>query len=73
MDKIIVDKILNDPKLLSHLMEQSYWIKNLNRDSNSFRAFKNTMKSLYKERTSDKISSAIDSVEMISSIIDTLN
>ena len=73
MDKIIADKILNDPKLLSHLMEQSYWIKNLNRDPNSFRDFKNTMKSLYKERTSDKISSAIDSVEMISSIIDTLN
>ena len=35
-------------------------------------AFSRKMKEVYKERTTDKISSAIDGVEMISSIIDTI-
>ena len=70
MHKNISKQILENPKLLSHLMEQSYWIKELNRNPNSFKTFNNQMKVIYKERTSDKINNAIDSIEMISSLID---
>ena len=70
MHKNISKQILENPKLLSHLMEQSYWIKELNRNPNSFKTFNNQMKVIYKERTSDKINNAIDGIEMISSLID---
>lgn len=72
MNKDISYKIINNPKLLDHLMEHSYWIKHLNRSPNSLNAFSNQMKTIYKERPTDKIASAIDSVELISSLIDTL-
>lgn len=65
-------KIINNQKLLNHFMEHSYWIKHLNRDYNNFNTFHNQMKIIYKERPTDKISSAIDTVEMISSLVDTL-
>ena len=72
MNKIISYEIINNEKLLNHFMEQSYWYKNLNRNPNSFKDFKRHMKTVYKERPTDKISNVIDSVEVISSIIDTL-
>jgi hypothetical protein len=53
-------------------MENSYYIKDLNRNPNFFKTFESKMKEVYKERTSDKISKAIDTVDMISSIIDTI-
>ena len=56
----------------SHFMENSYYIKDLNRNPNFFKTFESKMKEVYKERTSDKISKAIDTVDMISSIIDTI-
>lgn len=70
MHKNVNDQLLQNPKLLSHFMEHSYWIKELNRNPNSIREFQKQMKIIYKERTTDKINDAIDSVEMIASIID---
>lgn len=72
MQKEISYEILNNPRLLHHLMENSYYIKYLNRDPGMFKQFKIDMKALYKERTSDKINNAIDSIDMISSVIDTI-
>lgn len=70
MQKIISYQILENPKLLSHFMEQSYWIKELNRDPNSLKFFSKQMKIIYKERATDKINNAFDGIEMISSIIE---
>ncbi len=70
MDRLIVEKLLNDSKLFDHFLHHSYWVKQLNRDSRSFDLFKSTMKSLYKERMTDKINNAIDGIELISSLID---
>lgn len=72
MNKIIIQKFLDNPKLLNHLMENSYYIKNLNRNPNFFKEFQNQMKVLYKERTTDKVNMAIDGIEMLSSVIDTV-
>ena len=72
MHKKVSGPILENKRLIHHLMEQSYWIKELNRNPNALKEFDRQMKIIYKERTSDKINSAIDSVEMISSLIDTL-
>lgn len=71
MNKNISLKILENPKLLSHLMEQSYWVKYLNRNNN-YELFKKEMKVLYKERISDKVNEVVDGVDMISSIIDSV-
>lgn len=72
MNKNSSYKIINNPKLLDHLMEHSYWIKHLNRNEINFNTFQNQMKIIYKERATDKISNAIDTVELISTLIDTL-
>ena len=70
MQRKIAYELLENPKLLSHFMEQSYWIKELNRNPKSFSNFQKQMKILYKERASDKLNNALDGIEMISSIID---
>ncbi len=72
MNKYVLLKLKENEKLFSHFMENSYYIKVLNRDPNALKNFESDMKTLYKERTTDKISHAIDTVEMISSIIDTI-
>lgn len=72
MNKYVLLKLKENEKLFSHFMENSYYIKVLNRDPNALKNFESDMKVLYKERTTDKISRAVDTVEMISSIIDTI-
>lgn len=73
MNKLVFNSIIENEKLFSHFKEQSYWIKELNRNPNAFKVFKDQMKVIYRERASDKINDAIDSIDMVSSIIDTLN
>lgn len=72
MNKYVLLKLKENEKLFSHFMENSYYIKVLNRDPNALKNFESDMKTLYKERATDKISRAVDTVEMISSIIDTI-
>lgn len=72
MNKYVLLKLKENEKLFSHFMENSYYIKVLNRDPNALKNFESDMKVLYKERATDKISHVVDTVEMISSIIDTI-
>ena len=72
MNKSVLVTLKENEKLFSHFMENSYYIKDLNRNPNFFKTFESKMKEVYKERTTDKISKAIDTVEMLSSIIDTI-
>lgn len=65
-------KIRENPKYEEYLKKNSYYIKYLNRGNISYKAFENDMKVKYKERTSDKVSSFIDNIDLVSSIIDTL-
>ena len=73
MNKLTFSKFLENEKLLNQLKDHSYWIKELNRNPESINIFKKQMKILYKERPSDKINSALDNIDLISSIVDTIN
>ena len=72
MNLILQKKLLDNPKMYQYLKENAYWIKLLNRDSNNYKVFEEKMKELYKERTTDKISSVVDNIELISGIFNSL-
>ena len=65
IQKLLVD----NPKMYEHLKENSYYIKYLNRDSLYYKEFVERMKELYHERTTDKISDAIDNMDIISNVL----
>lgn len=72
MNLVLQKKLLDNPKMYQYLKENSYFIKILNRDPNSYKVFEEKMKELYKERATDKISSAIDNIELVSGILSSL-
>lgn len=72
MRKDLIKYFLDNPKDLSHLEENSYMYKYLNRNPLFLKEYLNIMKEKYHERVSDKIYSTIDAVEMVSNVIDTL-
>ena len=63
-------RINNDINLKKFLRENSYWYKELNRNDNSFKYFVDDMKVKYKLRTIDKIDNFVDSVDLITKILD---
>lgn len=71
MQRNVTEYLLNNQKLLNHFFDHSYWIKELNRNPKALKDFQKQMKVIYKERTTDKINNVIDSVDMISSVIET--
>lgn len=71
MDINLINQIKKD-KYYEYLKENSYLIKELQRDQSKYKEFKEIIKEKYHLRISDKISTAIDDIETISSIIDTL-
>ena len=73
MNSVVFSKILENERLLNHLKEHSYWLKELNRNPSSITLFEKQMKVIYKERPSDRINGVIDNIDIISSLIDTLN
>lgn len=65
-------ELKKDKKMWELLKVNSYWIKDLNRDSTSVKKFKDDMKVKYKLRTTDKISDAIDNIDIISNVLSAL-
>ena len=59
-------------KEYEYLKENSYFFKELNRGSKNYENFVNEMKVKYKERATDKLEQAMDSIDMVSSILDVL-
>ena len=72
MEPVIYEKIKNNPKIYEILKHNSYYIKQLNRDPNYYKTFIKEVKEKYKLRTTDKINEAIDNIDLISSILETL-
>ncbi len=73
MKKQIIDKLKQNKKYLNYLRENSEWYKYLNRNPNNYDLFIKKMKEKYKQRTIDKVDSFIDSVDLITKIIDMSN
>ncbi len=71
MEKAILDNIMKD-KYYDYLKENSFFIKDLNRNPNSYKNFKEFLKDKYHLRVTDKVSSVIDDIELVSSVISTL-
>lgn len=65
-------RIDNDINLKKFLRENSYWYKQLNRDSNNFSSFVSDMRVKYKLTTEDRINKMVDSMGMIQSLLDVL-
>ena len=72
MQRSLIDKFKNDPKMYGLLKQNSYWIKDLTRNPEKYKDFVTDMKEKYHLRVTDKISNAIDSIDLISTVIDTL-
>lgn len=72
MEYFLQQKYMEDKKFKKYLDENSNYIKNLNRNPETYKDFIKEMKVLYKERTTDKINDAINTIDIVSSILETL-
>lgn len=62
-------RLKQEKNMLQYLKENSFWIKDLNRNSDNYSRFLEAMKEKYRLRTTDKISDAIDNIDLISSFL----
>ena len=69
----VLNKLKEDEKFLKFLRENSNWYKELNRDPLNVDIFIKKMKEKYKLRTIDRIDSVVDSVDLITKIINEKN
>lgn len=65
-------KLKNDPNALRYLHENSFWYKRLNRNPELYDTFIEEMKSRYGLRTSDRISKALDAINMLQNVMSSL-
>ena len=73
MNYEVKEKLNKDKKYLYFLRENSYWYKKLNRDKNEYDNFVKEMKIKYKLRAIDKVDNIIDTVDLVTKIIDAGN
>ena len=72
MEYYLQNKLQEDKKFKRYLDENTGYIKYLNRNPEYYKDFIKQMKEIYKERPSDKLNDAINTIDIISSIIETL-
>lgn len=65
-------RLKNNPRYLEYIRNHSYWYKILNRDPSMFGAFEEKVREDYKLRTSDKISKALSTIELVQNIVSSL-
>lgn len=64
--------IKNNPYFGRYIRENSHWYKILNRNPNMIKAFEEEVKTNYKLRPSDRITKALETIEMFQSVMATL-
>ena len=72
MEYFLQAKLNEDKKFKKYLSENSNYIKYLNRNPHYYKVFMNQMKELYKERPTDKLNDAVNTINIVSSFIDTI-
>lgn len=65
----VLNRLKQDKKYLTFLRENSDWYKKLNRDSDNIDLFISKMKEKYHLRTIDKVDNIVDSVDLITKIL----
>lgn len=73
MYKEVKEKLDKDPRFKKYLRENSNWYKELNRNSSSYDTFVKEMKKKYKLRTIDKVDNFVDTVDLVTKIINLSN
>lgn len=68
MKKNVFDQI-NKDKFYDYLKENSFYIKDLNRNPMFYNAFKEQIKTKYHLRMTDKVENVINDIEMVSEIM----
>lgn len=72
MQKSLQIKFKENTKMHEYLRLNSNWYKDLNRSTSNYKNFENTIKEMYKLRTTDKINDAIENIDLISSVLNVL-
>ena len=65
-------KINNNSQLRNYLRENAHWYKTLNRNPERFNDFMTEMQEKYKLRPTDKVSSVIEKIELIQTVLNIL-
>ena len=65
-------ELKKDKKMWDLLKYNSYWIKNLNRNPDNIKLYKENMKVKYKLRMTDKINDFVDNMDIISNVLQVL-
>lgn len=73
MYKEVKEKLDKDPRFKKYLRENSNWYKELNRNPSSYDNFVKEMKKKYKLRTIDKVDNFVDTVDLVTKIINLSN
>lgn len=73
MYKEVKEKLDKDPRFKKYLRENSNWYKELNRNPSSYDTFVKEMKKKYKLRTIDKVDNFVDTVDLVTKIINLSN
>lgn len=72
MEKFLQMSFRENSKMFELLKQNSYYFKGLNRGVVDYKKFVSDMKVKYKERTSDKLESIMDNMELVSSVLNVL-
>ena len=72
MQLITLYALKNDTDMHRYLRENSDWYKYLNRSARNYPSFVKAMKKQYKLNPTDNISGALDNIDLISSVIQTI-
>lgn len=72
MEKFLQMSFRENPKMFELLKQNSYYFKGLNRGVVDYKKFVSDMKVKYKKRTSDKLESIMDNMELVSSVLNVL-
>ncbi len=66
-------KLKNNPLYIQYLRENSIWYKHLNRDPDTFKIFEEEVKDAYQLRPTDRISKALETIELVQNVLATMN
>ncbi len=72
MNLTIQYRLKTNRNYIRFLRENSHWYKFLNRSDSYFKDFDNEMKIVYQLRPTDKISKAIDTFDMIQTVLSSM-
>ena len=72
MEYFLQKKLIEDKKFKKYLLENSYSLKYLNRNPEHYKEFMRNMQEAYKERPTDKINDVVNTIDIVSSVINTL-